>query len=132
MLDTFYGKVEEGKLKLSNPNQFNNKLRNLEGKNVKVSLETRKNSRTLAQNGYYWGIVLGTISDYTGYEVEDLHNHFKYHFLKRKVGNLDTFKSTTELNTKEFSDYIEHIRKFANQVIGIDILTPEDAGYVIE
>ncbi len=125
----FYGKIENKKLVLDSPAQFNKKIEELDGKRVAVSLEQKRKNRTLQQNKYYWSTILGTISDYTGYEVEDLHNHFKAHLLKREIGNLTTFKSTSHLNTKEFTDYIDKIIRFANQVLGIEIPTPEQAGY---
>lgn len=125
----FYGKIENKKLVLDSPAQFNKKIEELDGKRVAVSLEQKRKNRSLEQNAYYWGVVLASISDFTGYDAEDLHNHFKAHFLKREVGNLTTFKSTSHLNTKEFTDYIDKIIRFANQVLGIEIPTPEQAGY---
>jgi len=121
----FYGTIQNGKLKLDNPAQFNRKIEELEGKRIEIDLKVRRKNRSLDQNAYYWGVVLAAISDFTGYDVEDLHNHFKYNLLKKDVGNLNTFKSTSNLNTKEFTDYIDKIIRFANQVLGIEIPTPE-------
>lgn len=128
-MPSFYGKIKDNKLVLNNPAQFNKKLKELNGKTVEVNMEPRRKNRSLQQNSYYWGIVLAEISEFTGYDPEDLHNHFKAHFLQKKVGNLTTFKSTARLNSKEFSEYIDKIRRFTEQVLGFSISTPEDAGY---
>lgn len=129
-MPNYYGTIQNGKLKLNNPKAFNKEIEKLEGKTIELTIKPKKRTRTLTQNAYYWGAVLPTISDYTGYEVEDLHNHFKYHFLKKKVGNLDSFKSTTQLTKEEFTDYIEKIRRFTEQVLGFHINSPEETGYI--
>lgn len=126
----FYGHIENKKLKLNNPKSFNKKIEEMDGKTIEITLQSRKRTRTLSQNAYYWSAILPAISDYTGYNEEDLHNHFKYHFLKKKVGNLDSFKSTTQLTKQEFTDYIEKIRRFTEQVLGFHIQSPEEAGYI--
>lgn len=128
----FYSDVKNKQLSFHDPESVTSLLGEHEGEVVEVEIKTRKKNRSVQQNSYYWGVVLKTISDYTGYETEDLHNHFKYHFLKKKVGNLDTFKSTTMLDSREFSDYIDKIIRFSSQVLGLAIPSPEDYGFYEE
>ena len=82
---------------------------------------TRKQKRTLPQNSYYFGVVLKVLSLETGHSTEDLHEYFKAEYLKEHVKMIDVMGkwivkdlSTTELDTKVFSDYIEKIRNFAS------------------
>lgn len=96
-----------------------------------VTYDDRKPKRSTSQNSYYWGCVLPTISAETGEEVEDLHELFKQRFLvngKKMVRGHEivVYRSTTELNVGEFSDFISRIEVWT----GIHIPTPEEAGFI--
>lgn len=73
-------------------------------------------TRSLAQNSYYWGVVLELIEESTGTEKEELHYYFK-----RKFIDWDEFPSSKELNKNEFSEYVEKIRDFASAELWIFI-----------
>lgn len=85
-----YGTVKDGKLKLHNERIYNLFVGSLTGK-VELTIKKVRKTRSLNQNAYYWAVVLKVISDHTGYDPEDLHNHFKYYFLKKRIGKLTTF-----------------------------------------
>ncbi len=80
-----------------------------------IEIRDYKKPRTLDQNRYYWGVVLKTIADDVGEDVESLHEYFAEKYLLQEVreifGNdVKIRKSTTKLSTKEFNEYIEKIR----------------------
>jgi len=128
---TFYGEVVNGHLRLERINRFKKFLEILlDGKRVKVTIEERKNIRSLRQNSYYWGGVLDTIEKETGNISEDLHKAFKRKFLTPKIiGIKDTefmfTRSTTELSVGEFVEYIEKIRACVAE-FGITLPDPEE------
>lgn len=67
-----------------------------------------KVNRTNLQNKYYWASVVGIPAEHFGYLPEEMHDAFKFLFLRiHEKGKPETVRSTTTLNTKEFSDYVE-------------------------
>lgn len=81
-----------------------------------------KNTRSLNQNKLYWGYILKIIilqyKDFWYiYTVDNLHEIFKKVFIPKKRIKSDFSRkfvylsgSTSDLNTKQFSDYIERIK----------------------
>jgi hypothetical protein len=127
--------VLNGKMKF-NANQKNildKWLMCLNGKEVEVVIKIRRNKRTIPQNSYYWGVVLDLIAESTGYTTQELHEFFKRLFLKKviKIGGVDyeVSESTSKLNTEQFSDYIEKIKKFAVMKLDLHIPSPDEIDY---
>lgn len=84
----------------------------------KVFFSDLKLNRSRSQNRYLWGVVYKVISDSTGYEPEELHELFKIKFGLRTVFNfggdvVEAPRSTANMNTKEMTDYIEAVRRWA-------------------
>lgn len=132
---TFYGKLIEGTVRLTNKKIFDKTLAQYDDCNIIVEVRREKNKRTLDQNAYYWGVVLKTISIDTGHTEQELHDILKSFipkktlpFIKKdgSIVNIPVPRSTTELSTGEFSEYIERIRaKFAME---FGIIIPEAEG----
>jgi len=78
----FRGTIREGKINLDNPARFAAHLKNYEGKRVEVVLRKEKSQRSLNQNSYYHGVVVKTLSDFTGYDPEEMHEVLKFKFLR--------------------------------------------------
>ena len=94
-----------------------------------VDIRESRNSRSLQQNRYYWGVVLKALSDDTGYSAEEMHQLMAEKFLNYEKGEYVFVRSTTSLNTKEFEEYLSQIRLFANTELGIFIPEPNEAGF---
>ena len=111
----FAAKVENKKLIVFAQSAFQVHVESMEGERVDVSVIKHKDKRTTDQNSYYWWI-LKFISDETGHSSEDLHELFKSEFLADKIEILgkqsNKHVTTTKLNTKEMTDYIEKVRRF--------------------
>lgn len=90
-----------------------NKFR--KGEKVSVSITNAKPKRTEQQNRYYWGVYLPEISRETGEkDIERLHLLFSGQFLTEAIfevlgRKVRKKKSTSELSTGEFSNYIVDI-----------------------
>lgn len=86
-----------------------------------------KRDRTNEQNRYLWWWVYGTISKEVGEEdLEYIHYVMGSRFLMQHDKKEPYIQSTTKLNTAEFSDYVEKIRKFMLEKMNIYIPTPDE------
>jgi hypothetical protein len=124
--------VEGGRLKPSPGQQatIGNYLGTREGKAVEVKFARPTTSRSLRQNRYYWGAVIGAIAESTGNSPEDLHLVLKDMFLPRKFITLgakevEVRKTSADLSTEEFADYLRRIEAWAATELGIAIPTNE-------
>lgn len=102
-----------------------------EGKHYDVAITLKRDKRSLSQNRYYWACIT-CISDETGSPKEQIHDTFRDMFLpKVEVPDItgeviQKAISTTNLNTKQFAEYMNQIFVFAAQELGIVLPTPED------
>ncbi len=99
-------------------------------KSITIIVSKKKQKRSIKQNDYYWGVVLKLIGDELGYFIEDIHKVFATMFLKQiiKIGDeeVETYISTTKLNTAEFEDYLQKIRMFASSELDIVVPLPNE------
>ncbi len=108
-------------------------VRTLKGM-VKVTLVKFRNTRSYQQNRYLWGVVYPAVADgllecYGEWlTVEEVHCLMKQMFLSRPLVDRDTgdtvgciVRHTPQLDTAEFSHYIEAINKFAAETLSMVI-----------
>lgn len=127
MTPIFVGTIQSGKISLDDRSQFVNYLNSLDGKRVQLTVEKVKHNRSLNQNSYYWGVVLKLIAGYTGAEPEEVHDALKMQFSqKRFVGNLVAPASTKRMDTIQFTDYIEKVRRWAAEELSVSIPDPQE------
>jgi hypothetical protein len=126
MNPTFSGHVADGKVKIRDRPLFLKYLASLEGKAVQITVGREVRRRTLPQNAYLWGVVYKLISETTGHTPDELHAAFKYMYSpKAVVGSLVVPKSTRTHDTLEMTEYIERIRQWAVETLGMNIPDPE-------
>lgn len=91
--------------------------------------------RSTPQNKYYWGCVIQTLSDETGYSKDEMHEIIKHKFLtehkvckgsNNKIEMVQLSKSTSSLDTKEFEELMSKIRMWASYSLGIFIQEPNE------
>ena len=109
-----FGTVKEGKLKLNNSRQFQDSLREFEGKDVELKIRERSD----------------ILSKDIGYTKEEMHTLIKYKFLKRNVVDengveQEVIKSTTTLTTKEFSLLMNDVLFWSNNTLNINLPSNE-------
>jgi hypothetical protein len=124
-----FGKVESGRFVPDDPELYALALTPFEGKRASVTVEPIRKNRSDKENRYYWGVVVNLISKELGYFPDETHHALRFKFLRTsggEQGTLETAKSTTELSTKEFEDYLEHIRIWAGAFLGIYIPKPNE------
>jgi len=115
MIPILYGKVRDGKLKLDNPQNYLVEISKLEGQRIELTIRKERHTRSLSQNKYYWGVIIQILSDYFGYDKEEMHEALKFKFLKRHEDtDLVTVGSTAKLSTAGFTEYIDDIIRWAS------------------
>lgn len=125
MVPLFFGKVENFRLILNEPEKFKEYLLRLNGKQIQLALEKYKRPRSAAENRYYWGVVIEILGNHFGSLPNEVHDALRWLFL-RKDGQLPTVRSTASLSEPEFLKYLEQIRFWALTEYGIDIPLPNE------
>lgn len=97
-----------------------------------IEIKEAKEKRTLNQNSYYW-VCLGIVGKHCGYTSDEMHELMKFKFLgvqemsiKHTGEVLKSLKSTSKLNTLEFTAYIENIRNWSLNELDCYLPTPEE------
>lgn len=93
-----------------------------------------KKQRSSNQNRYYFGVVIPCLSEHTGFTVNEMHEVLKYKFLKgwktlktkKYYVEAEYVRSTTDLNTSEFEDYMTKVREFASIELSCYIPEPNE------
>jgi len=90
---------------------------------IELILRKRRKNRTKAQNSYLWGVVYAIIAEHTGYDsIDEVHEAMKRMFLNvHRDGLPDTVRSSSDLSTAEFSEYVEGIKRWASSFLGLYI-----------
>jgi len=122
----FKAKVINGKLVLPSTKLFRENLKNFEGKEVDLIIQRHSKARTNKQNAYYWSAIIPILSEYFGYEDDEMHNALKWLFLKKRIVPIPTVISTTKLSTAQFVDYIERIKRWASVNYKLVLPDPSD------
>jgi hypothetical protein len=110
-------------------------IQSFEGKEINITIEKAKKQRSNCQNAYYWGIVIVILKSClksTGNNLSDndVHDLLRLKFLKETISIkeetgevIERVKSTTELTTTQFMDYIAEIQQFSAEYF--DVIIPD-------
>jgi hypothetical protein len=103
--------IKNGKMTLTNREEFNKAISKLQGDYYIELKET--GVRSSQQNNYYWNIVR-IVADELGYTENEMHSTIKNHF---------NIESTKTLSTKEFAEFIEKLVRWS--AIELNIVIPD-------
>lgn len=115
---TYFGRVENGVLKLRNRKQLSEDLKQFEGKDVEITFERKRSKRSDNQNRYWWACMTILAND-MGYRKDEMHEICKFMFLKTEKIDLTTgevfqyLRSSTELTKSEFADMTSNLIQWA-------------------
>lgn len=130
-LNTFvhHGSIVGGKLVLDSPGYFKTIIAGFEDtKDVRITVQRKKRTKTNSQLGYLFGVVYAELSRHTGHSVEELDSIFKAKYLKRSLkwrgADLVTINSKANLTSDEMGQYINEVIGEANE-LGIEIPSPD-------
>jgi hypothetical protein len=102
------------------------------GRAVEITIRRWKHTttRSNSQNKYYWGVVLPTIGNHIGYTSDEMHEALKWKFLRKPDSQtwegVATVRSSKELDTLEFEEYLENVRRFAATDLGVTVPLPNE------
>lgn len=132
------GHVKEGQIML--PKQFREWMQSFEGKEFILTVKEYRATRSVRQNNYYWGVVIphmvagfvaaGNVwlNPANRKHCEMIHEVLIERFLSNGEdlvmpdGSVRKSRSsTTKANTKEFAEFIERVKAFAIDTMGITI-----------
>jgi hypothetical protein len=133
---SIHSRVEGGRLK-SNRAALSCALADFEGKDVTITIARKKKTRSNEQNRFYWGALLPIVQAAfrdIGHILtqEETHLMLRAKFLNvaLPIGEdglfIDHIRSTTELSTTEFMEYIESIRWWCYENLGVTIPEPNE------
>ena len=121
----FYGVIKNKKLELSDKEALSGYVARQPDCRVILNLKRVRNIRSIPQNRLYW-LWLKTISEELGYDSEELHASFKAMFLTDRSLKLPLVRSTTQLDTAQFTKYLDQIERKVGE-LGIALPNPEEA-----
>lgn len=119
--------TDTGELRLSDPVAWRAAVSRHRGRQVWVTVVRQQHNRTMPQNRYYFGVVVDLIAGYIGEGRDETHELLKAKFLPaRDVELLDGQRltmppSTRNLTVEEFTAYIERVRVWSAQFLGLSI-----------
>lgn len=87
----------------------------VKAKDWKYIIKEYKEKRSDPQNKYLRWWVYKAIADHTGYDDKYIHAIMGMKFLVDNSGKLPYVKSTTDLTTGEFAEYIENVKNFMSE-----------------
>lgn len=138
----YFGKVENGKLKITNRKGMLSDLQCFEGKSVELTLSRRRNTRSNQQNAYMWGCVIPIVRQGlidAGWEREKVNSAEVVHELlkdmfcpREEVVNENTGEvmrlpsTTTNITTTQMMEYIADIQRWGAEFLGIQIPDPNE------
>lgn len=128
ILAVHFGRVKNGKLVLTDKARFEAGLAKLEGREVELTIRKPDQQRTLAENRYYWGVIVSMLAEEIGIVPDDAHELLKGMFLKAGVEvegrRYEIVRSTASLSVSEFEKYCEQCRTWAASELGCVIPLP--------
>jgi hypothetical protein len=132
-----YGTVKNGRIIYDRPVFYQAELQKLDGKDVKVVIEERKEKKTIPQLAFYFGgIIRKTCLESTlfeGWMDEEIDQFFRHRFLSyiktmRYPDNtsaaVKVINELRDLSKDEMTMFISHVIRFLNEN-GIEVLEPE-------
>ncbi len=110
--------------------RFDSKLKKLDPREYSVYVTDKKHQRSLSQNAYYHAVVVPLVSAHTGYSKEETHQQLAFRFNPEMIEvDGEMYKvpgSTSKLNTSQFNEYLESIKQWASEEMGIYIPDPNE------
>jgi hypothetical protein len=128
------GTIQNGQFVPEMAGRFKDDMLKHEGKRVICSIKQFRKSRSLNQNAYAHGVVFPMIREECGYTTnEQAKEAMKFEFLREENPPLPpTVKSSAELSTAEWEEWMTQIRNWAADFLGINIPPPNEEGITYE
>lgn len=133
----FYGKNVNNTPVISHANLLKDVMRSFGDQYFQLTIERRVKKRSNSQSNYYWGCCIPAVIDglvENGYPRNELSTEIVHLMLREKFlrSNLvsdqgeviSRIKSTTELSTVQFMEFIADIQQWSAEILNIFIPDP--------
>ena len=124
--------MKNGKFKAENKNDFVMAFSHFEGKDVEIVVKKRGKNKN-RQYRYLYSVVYQCIADNSGMSIDevDYAMKLKFYFEYNTVLKIrmPKKKSDSFFNTGEFTKFIENVRKWAMDFLGVRIPEPNEVEY---
>lgn len=115
IIPKFFGQAEKDKIIWDDPKAFQVYYSKLCGSRVSVVMKKFRKQRSIPQNSWYWAVVT-VLAEYAGTDQAEMHDTLRSMFLGFDANsNFPILRSTTDLNTEEFTEYMAQIFELARQ-----------------
>jgi hypothetical protein len=108
------------------------------GCEVVLTVEKKSSRRSNGQNRWLWGVALPLIAEHCGYDHHE-HERLHYDLLAVRFGTEELqplvagaparivpAKTSSTMSTREFSDYMEWLTRYAADTLGVVIPLPDE------
>jgi hypothetical protein len=133
MKPKFKASVKDGKLIHYSLDRLKQWYKKYEGQDVAITIEKWSSIRTIQQNAYLHGVVFKLIADETGMTLKEAKDSTKlklgfYENPNITIDGNDIYilKETSKLSKKEFGEFVDMAREFAQQDLNIFIPAPDE------
>ncbi len=127
-----FGVVKNGKFTAENKNDFVMAFSHFEGKDVEIVIKKRGKNK-IRQYRYLYSVVYQCIADNSGMSIDqiDYAMKLKFYFEYNTVLKIRMPKKKSDefFNTGEFTKFIENVRKWAMDFLGVRIPEPNEVEY---
>jgi hypothetical protein len=127
----FKGQVIGGKFKRDDQEKFDEYVSGLKDGDYIEQIKKVSGNRSLKQNAYLWGVIVQILSDFTGYEPEEMYDILEFKFLKEydESGNFYKVGKFKRLEKPRFEEVAAKIRQWASVNLGVQIPEPNETPY---
>ncbi len=123
----FQGTITKGQLRAGA--DYHKWLSTLDGQAVEIVVRKKRKQRSIQENRYYRGVVVPFFAEFTGYDNEEAHLALRQRFLSTTDDHgFMRIRSTTELSTIEFEEYMTKCRKLGDE-LGFYVPAPNEIDY---
>lgn len=128
MHQKFYGTIQGKDFTLDKPDQFKTNLSKLAYKTtnarIELTIKRVRKTRSVRQNNLYWFYLTFIANEIGEDDINGLHDYFKSLFLADNSKKIPVIKSTAELSTIDFMEYIAKIGRKVGE-FGITLPDPD-------
>ena len=97
-----------------------------------IEIKEYRKKRSLDQNAYIHAVPLKIIAEHTGYTIDDIKTYTCGEFMgwkKVEIMGVEVdrpIKTTSQMTTKEMTDYIENLQWFGSSTLNLRIPSPNE------
>lgn len=136
----YFGKVDEGKLKIYHAGRFVEDLKVFDGKQVEITVTRKVKSRSSRQLKYHWGVLIPCVREGlremgNHWTIEKTHDFLKTNFLFDEIVNEATgeiyreplsLKENGGVTTTRYMEFKMDVQQWADEFLGIYVPDPNE------